>query len=338
MIVRTGDLGELTFSQVWPIFLEEKKQEVGPRTYQSYIHFYRALGPFFGDLRLKEIHIGNIVAYRATRVTAGPGLINHEINAVSQLLNKSGLWADIAKFYKPLRVPQTGPGQALLEEEALCLLEVASRKKQWQIAYLGSMVSANTACGPGEIRNLRLKDVNFDEGVLNIVEGAKNRYRLRTIPLNTDALWAVRKLAEIALEKGSHAPEHYLIPGRPGKLAAADKGPGWKNKPHHDPTRPTGSWKKAWYSLRREAGKKYPKLAYVRMYDLRHHALTTLLEDPTISEQTIKDIAGHVSKKILERYSHIRIARKRAALEALEGLRKRPLTMLRLVEPKRLIH
>lgn len=332
MIVRTGDLGELTFSQVWPIFLEEKNQEVGPRTFQGYNEYFRALNPFFGAMLLKDIHIGHIVAYRAQRVTAGASLLNHEMSALSQVLTKAGLWAPIAKFYKPLRVPHTGPGQALLEQEALWLLEVASTRKKWQVAYLGSMLSANTACGPGEIRKLRLRDVDMQDGVLTIVEGAKNQYRVRTIPLNTDAHWAMSQLLELALEKGSHKPEHYLIPGRPQKLAVPEK-----KKIHADPDKPTGSWKKAWYSLRREAAKKYPKLGSIRMYDLRHHALTTLLEDPTVSEQTIKDIAGHVSKKILERYSHIRIARKRAALDALEGLRKPTGGMLRLVEPRRSI-
>ena len=32
---------------------------------------------------------------------------------------------------------------------------------------------------------------------------------------------------------------------------------------------------------------------------------------------TIMSIAGHVSKKMLERYSHIRVAAKRAALDAI---------------------
>ena len=35
------------------------------------------------------------------------------------------------------------------------------------------------------------------------------------------------------------------------------------------------------------------------------------------SEQTIKAIAGHVSQRMLDRYSHIRLEAKRAALEAL---------------------
>lgn len=338
MIVRTGELGVLTFVEVWPIFLEEKSQEVGPKTIKSYREYYRALSLFFGSMRLNDIHIGHIVAYRSSRVTAGPSLINHEVNALSQMLNKAGLWAQIAKFYKPLRIPKTGPGQALLEEEALWLLEVASRKKRWAVAYLGSMVSANTACGPGEIRKLRLRDIDLQDGILSVVEGAKNDYRIRTIPLNADALWAIAKLMEMGLEKGSHKPEHYLIPARPARLVRDPKEKDSSNKSHADPTRPLGSWKTAWYSLREEAGKRYPKLANLRMYDLRHHALTTLLENPNVSEQTIKDIAGHVSKKILERYSHIRIHRKRAALDALDSLRKQPGTILQFTPPKQSIH
>lgn len=311
----SGDLGTLPFSTVWPLWIEQKQQEISPKTLQCWREYYRALHPFFGQMLLKDIHIGNLVAYRAQRLTtAGPSLINHEINALAQILTRAGLWAEIEKFYKPLRIPKTGPGQALLEQEALWLLEVASTGgpyNRWKIAYFAALVSANTTCGPSELRKLRLKDIDVADGVIHIVEGAKNDYRVRPLPLNTDAAWAIDQLVKIALEKGSYLPEHYLFPHR-----AQVKGA----KP--DPTRPAGSWKKAWHSLRREAAKRYPRLATVRFYDLRHHALTTLLENPAISEQTIKDIAGHVSKKILERYSHIRLGRKKAALEALEGLRK----------------
>ena len=37
-----------------------------------------------------------------------------------------------------------------------------------------------------------------------------------------------------------------------------------------------------------------------------------------LSDQTIMSIAGHVSREMLDHYSHIRIAAKRSALEALE--------------------
>jgi integrase len=50
--------------------------------------------------------------------------------------------------------------------------------------------------------------------------------------------------------------------------------------------------------------------------DLRHTCITKLAEGQA-SEQTLMSIAGHLSRKILEHYSHIRMAAKRAALDAI---------------------
>ncbi len=46
-------------------------------------------------------------------------------------------------------------------------------------------------------------------------------------------------------------------------------------------------------------------LAGLRFHDLRHHAITELAESQ-VSDQTIMAIAGHVSQKMLARYSHVR--------------------------------
>ena len=80
-----------------------------------------------------------------------------------------------------------------------------------------------------------------------------------------------------------------------------------------DPTRPIGSWKKAWRKLREKAG-----LKGLRFHDLRHHAITELAESGT-SEQTIRAIAGHVPRRMLERYGRIRMEAKRSTLEAISG-------------------
>jgi len=53
-----------------------------------------------------------------------------------------------------------------------------------------------------------------------------------------------------------------------------------------------------------------------RFHDLRHQAKTELAESKA-SDQTIMGIAGHVSKKMLQHYSHIRMEAKRNALDAL---------------------
>jgi hypothetical protein len=44
-----------------------------------------------------------------------------------------------------------------------------------------------------------------------------------------------------------------------------------------------------------------------------------LAENPNVSEETIRALAGHVSRKMLERYSHIRVQAKQAAIAALEA-------------------
>jgi integrase len=53
-----------------------------------------------------------------------------------------------------------------------------------------------------------------------------------------------------------------------------------------------------------------------RWHDHRHTMITDLAESGA-GDQTIMDIAGHVSKSMLTHYSHIRMEAKRDALESL---------------------
>ena len=52
-----------------------------------------------------------------------------------------------------------------------------------------------------------------------------------------------------------------------------------------------------------------------RLHDSRHTLITELGESGA-SDQTIMDIAGHVSRQMLKHYSHIRMKAKREALDA----------------------
>jgi integrase len=54
----------------------------------------------------------------------------------------------------------------------------------------------------------------------------------------------------------------------------------------------------------------------LRFHDLRHTCITKLAESQA-SEQTLMAIAGHVSRKMIEHYSHIRMEAKRDALDAI---------------------
>jgi integrase len=71
-----------------------------------------------------------------------------------------------------------------------------------------------------------------------------------------------------------------------------------------------GEWKTARRRALKLAGLRY------RWHDCRHTFINRLgeAENPRVSEETIRSLAGHVSKRMLERYSHIRTEAKRAAI------------------------
>ena len=77
-----------------------------------------------------------------------------------------------------------------------------------------------------------------------------------------------------------------------------------------DPTRPITDISSAWDSLRERAGVK------CRLHDMRHTVATKMAEAGT-PESTMLSLLGHMSRAMLERYSHIRMAAKRTAVEAL---------------------
>jgi hypothetical protein len=77
-----------------------------------------------------------------------------------------------------------------------------------------------------------------------------------------------------------------------------------------DPTRPMVTLKASWNNVRKKAG------VSGRWHDTRHTLITDLAESGA-GDETIRDIAGHVSKQMLKHYSHIRMDAKRKALESI---------------------
>jgi hypothetical protein len=151
----------------------------------------------------------------------------------------------------------------------------------------------------------------------------------RVIPLNIDAWAAVLEVRERSklLFSQEPEPEWYFFPHAEGLR-------------NPNPTKPMSGWRTAWRNLTRliqcpACGQKQKPAAIcsnelckadiheltsptagLRFHDLRHHAITELAEGQA-SEQTIRSIAGHVSQKMLDHYSHIRLDAKRVALNAL---------------------
>lgn len=302
------EFASLAFRSAAPIWLQDRRGAISPRSFADYGQHITQLNKFFGDLRLSEIHIGHLREYQRIRQgEIGPSRLNHECNMVLQVLGRADLRKQVEAYYEPLKLPRTsGRGIVLEQEEEEYLFEIARSDTRWMVAYFTALLTANTTAGPGELRLLQRRDVDMEKRLLFVREGAKNRQRERPIPLNDDAAWAMQKLLERAHEQGASKPTHYLFPHR-----ARVKGDGW------DPTRPMFTWKTAWRALRKKVAKRYPRLSKLRHYDLRHHAITRLLENPDVSERVVIEVAGHVGRKMLDTYSHVRARFKKEALDSL---------------------
>jgi integrase len=155
------------------------------------------------------------------------------------------------------------------------------------------------------LRTLRLKNLRLDQlpPIVNVSEEAKNKHRIRAVPLNDTALSAIRELLALAGERGSVEPEHYLIAFRLKKGTYA-------------PERPASPYfiRTTFRAIGRACG-----LRWVTPTNFRHQAITKLLESGT-PDETVRAIAGHVSQRAMSYYSHIRIEAKKIARDRLHPL------------------
>lgn len=313
-IVPTPALTQLPFAAACEAWLESRRPYISAKTHHEYKLNIKTLAAFFGELHLQEIDADLVRAYqRARKLKCGPFAINHECGLLMQVRKRIGLPIE---DYQPLPLPKEERGRALSDAERARLLRVAQSNPHWEAAYLAAGISVNTTCGPKETASLRLKDVDLEQRIIRVQPGgAKNVHRIRTIPLNSEAITYVKLAVERAKRLGSVDPDHYLFPFRVRPNAVCD------------PARHQTTFKTAWNKLKSAA-----RIQNFRMYDLRHHAITALLENPDVSEETAEDLAGHISRRMKKRYSHIRMQYKRAAVDAIAP--KKPPTKERRARKK----
>jgi integrase len=224
--------------------------------------------------------------------------VNLEVGLLRRILKKNKQWARLAEDVTMLP-ERPKEARVLSPDEKAHLLKTASLKLEWQVARCATVVALNTTMRGCELKGLRWKVVDLFEKVLRIRrQSTKTDAGARAIPLNRDAVVALGELWDRSGKLGAAQPDHFVFP-------ACENG-------HVDPTRLMKTWRTAWRSLTKKAG-----LKGLRFHDLRHQCITELAESGQ-SDQTIMSIAGHVSREMLDHYSHIRLEAKRTALAALE--------------------
>jgi integrase len=305
------DLAKWPFERGAAEWLEGREKIVAPKTHRIDRERMKPLLAHFGGERLCNITADSLRAYQLKRASqVGPRTINLETKVLRMVLKCGRLWSRIAEDFKPMKENKRGPGRALTEEQEKALFDAARSKPGWDVAYYAALLAANTTARGCELKGLKLGDVDLLNKTLSIRRAStKTDAGCRVIPLNETASWALARLLERAREIGSTEPDHYLLPAatfRHTKEGQGAAGLGF------DPTKPMQGWRTAWRNLTKKAG-----LPGLRFHDLRHHAITKLAE-AGVPDQTLMALSGHVSKEMLEHYSHVRMLAKREAVAALE--------------------
>ena len=266
-------------------------------TFADYaIHHLKRL---LGSKMLVDFSEVVVTKYQNDRLEEGaaPKTINEEVGFLLRILGEPG---DILRVRlrkkKMLKLKvRNRIGKAYTEEEKQRMLGEAAKARSPHI-YLALTLALNAGMRDAEIKSLSWTQIDFAKKFLAVGRSKTEGGEGRTIPLNSDLFGVLTDYVEwYKLKFGATRPEWYVFPfGSPQPT---------------DPTRHVTTLKTVWSNIREKAGVKG------RWHDNRHTLVTELAESGA-GDQTIMDIAGHVSKQMLKHYSHIRMEAKRKALES----------------------
>jgi integrase len=147
---------------------------------------------------------------------------------------------------------------------------------------------------PGEALSLRWGQVDLITKTITVGRAKSSNGTGRTIPFNDELASILASHRGWFVERfGEPKPGQYLFP--------------WGKPLPSDPTRHATDITWGWDQLRKATG------VSCRLHDFRH-TFATRLAEAGVPESTMLALMGHMSRAMLERYSHIRMAAKRHAI------------------------
>jgi integrase len=322
------DFAKLSFSEAAEIYFNGRRLDLCESSLKKERQLLVKPRELFRAKQLSKIIVDDIVQFREWRTIngVGPAAINMEVGVIRRILKRAKRWHLLSADIRPMKEPRS-VGRALTHEEKLKLLHVAGQNEEWQRAEAAMSIALCTTMRGCEIKRLQWRHVDSLKKSI-LVEASKTDAGQRLIPMNVEMEQIFIRLRRRAKTFNGAEPHHFVFP-------ACEHG-------NVDPSRGQKSFRTAWRNLTRAiqcpACQRFQKpgesctekacradikgikspLAGLRFHDLRHHAITELAESQ-VSDQTIMAIAGHVSPRMLARYSHVRTEARRQAVASLSA-------------------
>lgn len=280
------------------------KQNKRPSTHDRDRSLIAHLVAFFGAKRLKDFTPFLIEHYRERRRSAGrtPATVNREVACLKAMFNVAGVWG-VSTVNPAKKVKQYEEDNEIVnpitDEDEVKLLEHATpRLKDFIVCGI------DTGMRSGEMFNLSWTDVDFSTRTLRVVK-SKTKKGKRTIPISA-------RLYRVLVRRQSESNSAYVF--------ANSKTGGRLTKVRN-----------AWVRANELAGLRHKRY---RVHDMRGTFITRLFEEG-LNEMTIKQLSGHSTTKMLERYARPGEDLRRDAISALDKRRNQGRTVIDFEETRR---
>jgi len=286
----------MTFEMALKRYLAEVTPTKRPLTQNAERKRSGVILEFFGKYSLSAITSDLIATYRDLRLAGDDRIKNGkpqpraantvrlELALIGHLFTIAIKEWGIGLTVNPIlniRRPTPGPGRnrrLTIEEEERLMAAVNSHTNP----MLGWIVriAVETGMRSSEITSLKCSQVILDRRIVRLVN-TKNTMP-RTVPLSPIAA----ECFGMALNNPVRPKETELIFfGEPGK----------------DGQRRPYNFNKVWLNIKKEVD-----INDFKFHDLRHEAVSRLVESGKFSDQEVASISGHKSMQMLKRYTHLR--------------------------------
>jgi integrase len=258
--------------------------------------FKNCLEQTLAEKRLNEISAFDLERLKSSLLKKGysPATVKHCLVLIRQVFNKALIWGMYqgGNPVKGVKMPtiQNERTRFLTREEAERLLKALSEMTRPDLHDM-ALLSLHTGMRAGEIFKLKGNDLDFNNKLIKILD-PKNK--------KTRHAYMTKTVREMLLKRKPEAPENFVFPDRNGKKIV---------------------------SISQSFPKIIKKLGFnknviddremVTFHSLRH-TFASWLAMQGESLITIRDLLGHKTTAMTERYSHLIPDHKRRAAELLE--------------------
>ncbi|MDR2924459.1 MAG: site-specific integrase [Azoarcus sp.] len=256
---------------------------------------FKHLHAFFGGRQMSAIRRCDVRAYIACRQAAGVKIstVQRELRLFSAAANLFRVEHGLDGLANPAAnlciSKQPGRVRWITREQAGNLVLEAERYAKRPHFPVFLRLALNTGCRRGELLNLEWSRISLDQALLVLEPEQNKSHRRRSVPLNLDALAALKRMRHWQAEHGVNS--RYVFGYEGGRRI--------------------GCLKTAMRGALQRAG-----IDNFRIHDLRHTFANWLVMQGE-SIYVVKDLLGHANVEQTEIYAHLAPTQGKAAVDRL---------------------